>query len=492
MVGRFLWACVAGVLLSQAYLHSALFALAGALALGIALRPPYDAKWRRQVARVFIVVQLWIGLHCWGFLHYGWKLYIATLFYMALSGGLMSILVIGFARQPRFTPLRVAAAWVTVEALHQLGPYGFPLFLGGTQVDMPWQSAMGVIGAVGLSGLIIGLGVAAARGRLTALRWVAAILGISLLGLWQPGIREVGETQQVALVQGGIPSWFYQIVDESETAAYLVEDHYFGLAEEAFVGGPDLVLLPEAALHHPIAQTDDYAVDPLFRASDDPENAATQLLTGAYREIWVGNELRLYNAALLLDAADSRQLIATVDKRLLAPVVESPFTAGTGDGVVDANEMKIGVLICYESMYPRVGRQVASSASVLAVLTNDAGFDRAPVSLTHARQGRSRAIEVGRPLLRVAQAGISFISDHRGRTQGHFGFFEQGVLRGTIQPTTGWTWFTLFGFLAVPGAGLVLGLFIIVADRRAGKTSTVEPAKQAEDEAVSHQETGVA
>jgi len=491
MVSRLLWASIAGILFAQAYLHSAPFALAGAVALGLALRPPFDRNWRRQIARVFIVQQIWIALHGWGFLHYGWRLYVATLFYFALSGALLSILVIGFARRPRVGPLRVAAAWMTVEALHQVGSFGFPLFLGGTQIEMPWRTSMGVIGAVGLSGLIIGLGVAATRARMSALRWAAALVVFSLLGLWQPGIEEVGESQDVAIVQGGVPSWFYQIVDDSEAAAYLVEDHYFGLAEEAFVGGPDLVLLPEAALHHAIAQTGDYSVDPLFRASDNPENATTQLLTGAYRETWVGDDLRLYNSALLLDASDSRHLIAVVDKRLLAPVVESPFTPGTGDGLVEARAMTIGVLICFESIYPRMGRQVAESASVVAILTNDAGFVRAPVSLTHARQGWSRAIELGRPIVRSAQAGISFIVDHRGQIQAQLDFFEQGVLRGTVQPTTGWTWFTLFGFMLAPVAGLLLCLFIVLGDRRFGKPAAVEPAEEAKDEGVADKETGV-
>ena len=467
MVKRLLWASVGGALASQAYLWHGLFAIPAMVALGLALRGPYgELGWRREIIWVCIVFEAWIGVHCWGFLHYGLPLYSATVAYMAVSGLLVGLALVGLQPEPRITPVRVALAWVFVEALHQIGPFGYPLFFGGTQVHLPWRSAMGVVGSLGLSGLLVGTGVALAISRRSAPYWMVAFILISLLGCYQPGLRASGPTRTIAAVQGGVPSWLYQVAEASELAADLVEAHYFDLVEVALGEGAEIVLLPESALHRNVAIAGNAATDPLFRPPSQARENEAFVVTGAYREVWEGNHLQLYNTALLLAGHDGHTVLGAADKRILAPVVESPFSRGTGDGVLTLGELPLGVLICYESMYPRAARALAEGAQVITVLTNDAGFVRAPITLTHARQGWSRAIETGRPLIRLAQAGISLVVDHRGRTLGELALFQQGLLRAEIQPMTGWTWFTLAGYWIGPAAGGSLLLIIVMRDRR--------------------------
>ena len=487
MVRRLLWATVGGALASQAYLWNGLFALPAVIVLGLALGPPYPITgWRREVTWACVVFESLIGIHCWGFTHYGLPLYAATIAYMAVSGLLLGLAVVGLSKRPRITPMRVALAWVAVEAVHQIGQFGFPLFLGATQVHLPWRSAMSVVGSLGVSGLLIGTGVALTTSRRSLASWIGVTVVVSAFGLWQPGLAPAGPKRPIAAVQGGIPSWLYQVSESSEVAAHLVESQYFDLTEEVLQEPVEIVFLPESALHRDIAISDGVAAEPLFRPPERLGSSEAFVVTGAYREVWQGSELSVFNTALLLAGDDGRRVLETVDKKILAPVVESPFSRGTDDGILVVGDLPVGVLICYESMYPRAARDLAERAQVITVLTNDAGFVRAPITRTHARQGWSRAIEVGRPLVRLAQAGISLITDHRGNVLERLDLLDQGTLRCEVQPMTGWTWFTLLGYWVGPIAGVALFLFVVVGDRR--RLSPVQDHEDNEQEGVADEE----
>ncbi|MCA9563309.1 MAG: hypothetical protein KC561_07460, partial [Myxococcales bacterium] len=145
---------------------------------------------------------------------------------------------------------------------------------------------------------------------------------------------------------------------------------------------------------------------------------------------------------------------------VLVPITEARFTAGT-DSII-AQPVPIGALICYESMYPRLARARARESQLLVVVTNDAGFRFAPVSLTHSQQGQARAVEVGRPLLRAAQGGESLIVDHTGQVTASLPLHEVGILRGEVTPVFGWTWYSLVGYWIVPvflGGVLLVGVW---------------------------------
>jgi apolipoprotein N-acyltransferase len=463
-----LWAVVAGVALSQAYLFHGAFAWLGVVALGLSLSYADGPGGRRNTVVALVVVETLVGVHCWGFLEYGYPLYLATILYMAASGGLLGLLLVVGARSPRLSPLRVALAWSAVEWLHQLGGIGFPLFLGATQVHLsPIRPAIAVVGSVGLSALMVGLGLAfvgACRGkhwgraRLAPLVWMAALAACAIVGRWQPGLQPSGAPATIAVAQGAVPSWLHHLSEHSPIARNLVDMRYFRIVEEALAQQPLAVLIPESAYHRTIAVDDGTASEALFAPSSLAPGSA-YVMSGAYREQFLIDEgrLDLYNSVLLFDSTDPYRVLAAVDKGLLAPISEGHFTPGEAEPILSIGGINLGVSICWESMYPRLARSQASDAGVLGILTNDAGFGWAPVSVTHARQGWSRAVENGRPLVRAAQSGISFVVDQTGEMTAELGLFESGVLTGTVQPFRGWTWFTRFGHW-VGAASLALSL----------------------------------
>ena len=72
----------------------------------------------------------------------------------------------------------------------------------------------------------------------------------------------------------------------------------------------------------------------------------------------------------------------------------------------------IGVLVCYEGVFPHITREtVRNGAEVLVNITNDAWYDRTSAPYQHLAFYVFRAVESDRYVLRAANTGISAIID---------------------------------------------------------------------------------
>ena len=96
------------------------------------------------------------------------------------------------------------------------------------------------------------------------------------------------------------------------------------------------------------------------------------------------------------------------------------FTPGTRYtlmplGNVNAEAPRAGVFICLESAYPHITRQFAQAgADVLVEITNDAYQGDTAVLRQHMANAVFRAVETGRPLLRVTNTGLTARITPRG------------------------------------------------------------------------------
>jgi apolipoprotein N-acyltransferase len=89
--------------------------------------------------------------------------------------------------------------------------------------------------------------------------------------------------------------------------------------------------------------------------------------------------------------------------------------SGTTSGVVAVGPARLGLLLCYESAFPRLAREaVDDGATLLVNLSNDAWFVAAGASQAVAF-ARLRAIETRRALVRVASGGASAVVAPSGR-----------------------------------------------------------------------------
>jgi len=193
--------------------------------------------------------------------------------------------------------------------------------------------------------------------------------------------------------------------------------------------------------------------------------------------------LRYYNRALLVDT--SGKIVGFYDKVRLVPFGENlPFyeflpefireielgqgnySRGRGFYPISYGNLKIGVMICYESIFSGIGKRlVDNGANVLAVITSDGWFGKSLGPVEHFYLGIPRAVETGRYLIRSAKTGISAIIDPEGRVVESLELYIRGSIVGSVKLYEHRTPFVSFGFL-FPYLCPILSLLIWILRKR--------------------------
>jgi len=291
---------------------------------------------------------------------------------------------------------------------------------------------------------------------LSLLILVGLVLTVYGYGRWRLTTLETNSSPsfKIALVQGNIAQdtkW-----DPAFQQATLRK--YLRLTREAAKEGPDLIVWPETAT-------------PFFFQADSKNSEALvqevaklkkPLLFGspAYRQ--KEDQLRLYNRAYLLD--NLGQVAGYYDKIHLVPFGEyvpfkrllffvnklvqaaGDFAPGDRAVVLDLPPAQVGVLICYEGIFPELSRNlVGTGANLLINITNDAWYGRSSAPYQHLSMAVIRTVENRVPMARCANTGISAFIDSRGRIHQPTGLFEEATIVGTVKLGHGKTIYRRYG-----------------------------------------------
>jgi apolipoprotein N-acyltransferase len=216
-------------------------------------------------------------------------------------------------------------------------------------------------------------------------------------------------------------------------------------------GRQDLMLWPETALPDFLANRPDWT-DSLRALARDGH---TPILFGFIDYLPTGSgpqDFDYFNAATLVDTAGQIGVQPAYHKRYLVPIVERvPFVnprwfagmqyfGGFGRGTSARPFVlpfgRVGVLICYESIFPQQSRRYRQAgADVIVNLTNDAWFGEGTAPYQHEAHLRLRAIETRAGIVRAANTGISEYIDPLGRPSGALPLFVPGTATFAVQTT---------------------------------------------------------
>lgn len=126
------------------------------------------------------------------------------------------------------------------------------------------------------------------------------------------------------------------------------------------------------------------------------------------------------------------------------------FTPGSSYTLMGVGNYHAGVFICIESAYPWIARRMTNEgADVLINISNDGYLGPTAVMRQHLANAIFRAVENGRPLLRVTNTGISAQITADGRIADQTGAFQPDVRVWRYSPSQANTFYTKYGDLFV-------------------------------------------
>ncbi len=146
------------------------------------------------------------------------------------------------------------------------------------------------------------------------------------------------------------------------------------------------------------------------------------------------------------------------------------FTPGDKYTLMSVGNYRAGVFICIESAYPWIARRMTQEgADLLINISNDGYLGPTAVMRQHLANTVFRAVENGRPLMRVTNTGLSARIHPSGRIEDVTGPFQAGVRVWTYLPMEADTIYTKRGdwFVQVCAAiSAILLIALLVSSRR--------------------------
>ena len=392
--------------------------------------------------------------------------------------------------------LALAASLTVAEWLRGHALTGFPWNAFGYALSepLPLAQTASLIGLWGMTFLTVAIFASPAvlidRTRDRKMAWRAPAAAIALLiamGLFGAIRLSLHPTTMVAgtklrLMQPNLP----QDAKFNYSAKAEVMKKYLSLSDRA--SGPQstgvrdatILIWPESAF--PFFLTRE--ADAMAQIADLLPRG-TVLITGSVRapDLPPGTRItRAYNSIYVIDHDGG--VLAVYDKLHLVPFgeflpyqdlmeklgfeqltrIQGGFIPGTVRHALEVPSAPSALpLICYEAIFPGDVAGRDERPGWIVNLTNDGWFGISTGPYQHMEQARMRAIELGLPLVRSANTGISAVVDPVGRTIASLGLGIEGVLDASLPAAIPPTIYARVGDIP---AAILIALAIILAVRK--------------------------
>lgn len=419
----FLWAALAPVFFvllknRNGRRRTILCACAFALALTLvyyAQMLSLDISARAGDASGALLVLAWLGLSV---LH-------GAVFAAALSAGAL-LKCPAALRAVLFAALFTGAEW-----LLGAGVLGLPfLRLGLTQWRLlPVTQSASLFGVLFIGFLIVMVNVLltqavlkAGKGRLRYFLAAALVFFANFAG----GALSLGAVKEepdvsVAVVQTNAPFWRDEGNGRFEKA--------LSLGARAAEKKPDFIIFPENSVYGSFAEEPELN-GPVAALAEESE---AYVLTGVYGI----HGFRLRNSVFL--TTPDGEISDVYHKQRLVPFFENgyerafSFEDGKERGLFETEYGTVGVMICFESLFPDIASETtAEGAELLVVATNDSWFKNDIPLTRHLAQSVLRAQETKRWLVQAGNTGMTAIISPTGEITAALGADTDGVLAGSV------------------------------------------------------------
>ena len=364
------------------------------------------------------------------------------------------------------TPFALAAIFTFTEYLRGVVFTGFPwLQFGYTQIDSPFAGIAPLLGVEGLtffvmvvSGCLVLLVKKSAK-TTASLATLAVLCGLAFATKFIPFVQIDKQKQplNVSLVQGNIEQ---KMKWDPAHFDYTLQTYQRLISP--LLGKSDVIVLPESAI--PALETQIYPL--LSQLQQVAAEKGSEVIIGT---LYQDESEQLFNSAVVLGKPSQPYNLHNTmryNKHHLVPFGEYvpfgsvldwmrdvfilPINLSQGEFVQQplfSKKRKFNMAICYEVIFGHQMQQnqQAQQSDYLLTITNDAWFGASIGPWQHFQMARMRALELGKPLLRAANTGITAVIGAKGEIIEQIPQFEANVLTAQIQPTKGETLFTKTG-----------------------------------------------
>lgn len=396
--------------------------------------------------------------------------------------------------------LTLPVLWVAVEWCRTHWPLGgFPWAQAGYSQwkFLEFIQSADVLGVYGATALLIGINLAFTQlilnfqnSTFTFRKFFMPGIIFLLFALnLTYGFQRKSEISQVsaqaehfnlALLQGNIPQdekWLIEKADE-------ILASYQAMTLEAFAHEDpkvELVIWPEAAVPYEIARDLQTHIDRIGNFPGDVLlGAVTYENKGLLPEDSLYSPLGypIYNSALLLRKGP--QLGGAYFKHHLVPYGEyiplkdvipfvgklteqmGEFQEGKEYNLLQSGAAKIGVLICYEDIFPQIAAQLTQNgANLLVNLTNDAWYGDSSALPQHLSFSAFRAIENRRSVVRATNTGMTASFDAVGKIWASAESFERKIVYDKVPLLTQSAFYSQHGDIFAYACLAISGLLML-------------------------------